>query len=135
MRRVHAILAIVALLAAPWALVARSFAAPMADCNGYCCLPHGSQSHSQHSHPQRPSKKLASDAMQCHHGSQDQMLPCSMRSGNAVPDYGLAAPIVPATPSAQETLAPPESARSAVVTAPTAASSGFLARPFQPPRA
>lgn len=131
MRRVHAILVIVAVLAAPWALVARSFAAESSGCNGYCCPTRGPHSHHLHGAQNAPAQ--AAD-MQCHHGNAGRMLDCSMHSGHQALDYGLLSPLAPTSPSLQQEIAPPAASRRAQAMRAVALSQGFLAAPFEPPR-
>jgi hypothetical protein len=132
MRRVHAILVIVALLATPLALLARAVDPGMPDCNGMCCLPHGSHHHApaRNSSPE-PSK----DDMACHHGAAGHMIECSMRSGEERMDYGLLAPFPPAQTSALVYIDRPKVSRIGNSQFPAGnLSAGFLAGPFQPPR-
>ena len=132
MRRAHAILVIVALLATPLALLARAVDPGMPDCNGMCCLPHGSHHHSpaRNSSPE-PSK----DDMACHHGAVGHMMDCSMRSGQQRMDYGLIAPFPPARTSVVASIDRPKVSRRAGSQFPAVnLSAGFLAGPFQPPR-
>jgi len=132
MRRVHAILVIVALLATPLALLARAVEPGMPDCNGMCCLPHGSHHHSpaRNSSPE-PSK----DDMACHHGAAGHMMECSMKSGQQRMDYGLSAPFPPSRISSLTFIDRPKVSRFVNSQFPAGnLSAGFLAGPFQPPR-
>jgi hypothetical protein len=132
MRRVQAILVILALLATPLALLARANDSGMADCNGMCCLPHG-----VHHHPPAriPSQQPQQEEMACHHGALGHMMECSMRSGQQRMDYGLLAPLPPAQTSAVTSLHRPKASRVAHSQFPSVnLSAGFLAGPFQPPR-
>jgi hypothetical protein len=132
MRRVQAILVIVALLATPLALLARADDAGMADCNGMCCLPHGGHHHSPARNTAPASQK---EDMACHHGALGHMIECSMRSGQPRMDYGLLAPFPPAQTSAVTSLDCPRLSRFANLQFPAGnLSPGFLAGPFQPPR-
>jgi hypothetical protein len=132
MRRVQAILVIVALLATPLALLARAVDPGMSDCNGMCCLPHGGHHHF-------PVKNTApashEDEMACHHGPFGHMMDCSMRSGQQRMDYGLIAPFPPARTSVVASIDRPKVSRRAGSQFPAVnLSAGFLAGPFQPPR-
>jgi hypothetical protein len=132
MRRVQAILVIVALLATPLALLARAVDPGMPDCNGMCCLPHGSHHHApaRNSSPE-PSK----DDMACHHGSAGHMMECSMKSGQQRMDYGLIAPFPPGRTSSLAFVDRPNLSRFTNSRFPAQnLSAGFLAGPFQPPR-
>ena len=132
MRRVHAILVIVALLATPLALLARAVEPGMPDCNGMCCLPHGSHHHTpaRNTSPQPPK-----DDMACHHGAAGHMMECSMKSGQQRMDYGLVAPFPPGRTSSIALIDRPKVSRFAGLRFPTDnLSAGFIAGPFQPPR-
>jgi hypothetical protein len=133
MRRVHSILAILALLAVPWALLARSYAAGMDGCDGYCCLPHGAHAHHSQKHPSAVAQSNA--GMECHHGDAGRSLDCSMRSGHHNPDYGLLAPLVSTSPSAIERISGPGASRHSLFATSPDAVAGFLAPAFEPPRA
>lgn len=132
MRRVQAILVIVALLATPLALLARAKDAGMADCDGMCCLPHGAHHHS----PARNTAPASHDEeMACHHGALGHMMECSMRSGQHRMDYGLLAPFPPSHTSASAAIVRPRVSRIGNSQLPAGnLSAGFLAGPFQPPR-
>jgi hypothetical protein len=131
MRRAQAILVIVALLATPLALLARANDSGMPDCNGMCCLPHGSH----HSPARNPSPAPQQEEMACHHGAVGHMMECSMKSGQHRMDYGLLAPLPPATSSAFVSLDAPKLSRLPNSRFPAAnLAAGFLANPFQPPR-
>ena len=132
MRRVQAILVIVALLATPLALLARADDSGMADCNGMCCLPHGGHHHS-------PARNAATEPQQqemaCHHGTLGHMMKCSMRSRLPRMDYGVLAPLPPAQTSVVRSLDRPKVSRLANSHFPDGnLSAGFLTGPFQPPR-
>ncbi len=132
MRRVQAILVIVALLSTPLALLARAVEPGMPDCNGMCCLPHGGHHHS-------PAKNIApaapDDEMACHHGAVGHMMDCSMRSAQQRMDYGLIAPFPPARTSVVASIDLPKVSRLVRSQFPACnLSTGFLAGPFQPPR-
>jgi hypothetical protein len=132
MRRVQAILVIVALLATPLALLARANDSGMADCNGMCCLPHGGHHHS----PARNTAPASNEEdMACDHGALGHMMECSMRSGQPRMDYGLLAPLPPAKTSGVASINPPEVSGIGNLRFPAGnLSAGFLAGPFQPPR-
>ncbi len=71
LRRAQALVLVIALLAAPLALYARSVAGEMPSCNGMCCLPE--HHHSQLLAPaEQPAKAAAIESepvseMECHH--------------------------------------------------------------------
>jgi hypothetical protein len=132
MRRIQAIIVIVALLATPLALLARAVEPGMPDCNGMCCLPHGAHHHSP---AQDSSPAPQKDDMACHHGAAGHMMECSMKSGQQRMDYGLSVPFPPAQTSAVAYIDRPKVSRFANSQFPAGnLSAGFLAGPFQPPR-
>ncbi len=132
MRRVQAILVILALLATPLALLARADDSTMADCNGMCCLPHGSHHHSPIQHP---ATEPDQSGMACHHGAPNHLMDCTMKSGQHQMDYGLLAPLPPARPSALASVDVPKLIRIPASEFPGQdLSAGFLEGPFQPPR-
>jgi hypothetical protein len=132
MRRAQAVLVIVALLATPLALLARAVDPGMPDCNGMCCLPHGLYHHS----PARNSSPAPQKHdMACHHGAAEQMIKCSMKSGQPRMDYGLSAPFPPGRTSSLMFVDRPKVSRFANSRFTSGdLSAGFLAGPFQPPR-
>ena len=131
MRRVQAILVIVALLATPLALLARTMDPGMPDCNGMCCLPH----HSHHSPARNTPPASQQGEMACHHGPAGHMMDCSMKSGQPRMDYGLVAPFPPARTSTYASLDGPKVSRSVHSQLPDEnLSAGFLTGPLQPPR-
>src|SRR5208283_793194 len=97
MRRAQAILVIVAILAAPLALLARGVNGDASECSSMCCLPHGHHA-AQHKD------------MECQHGAAGHIFKCNMTSSRHT-DYGLIAPIVPTVPSAIAFLAIPDNSR------------------------
>jgi hypothetical protein len=132
MRGVQAILVIIALLATPLALLARAADPGMPDCNGMCCLPHGSHHHAP---ARNTSPGPSKDDMACHHGATGHMMECSMRSSQQRMDYGLAAPFPPGRTSSLSFIDGPKVSRFAISQLPADnLSAGFLAGPFQPPR-
>jgi hypothetical protein len=131
MRRVQAILVIVALLATPLALLARAADPGMPDCNGMCCLPHGVHHHS----PVKNTAPASQEEMACHHGALGYMMDCSIRSGQQRMDYGLIVPFPPVRTSVVVSIDRPKVSRLAGSQFPAFnLSAGFLAGPFQPPR-
>jgi hypothetical protein len=132
MRQVQAIFVVVALLAMPLALLARAVDPGMPDCNGMCCLPHGSHHHApaRNSSPEPPKDDRA-----CHHGAAGHLMECSMRSGEQRMDYGLLAPFPPAHTSALAFIDRPNVSRFGNLQfLADNLPAGFLAGPFQPPR-
>jgi len=122
MRRAHAILVILALLATPMALLARS------DCNSSAC----------DCMCDLVNRTLLAHA---HHGpilcgqAGSSMHQCAMNTKHHPPDYGLNTLMAPTAPLPVATLASlPATAQPAALSA-LAAPSGFLSAPFEPPRA
>jgi len=128
MRRFECLLVILALLATPVALLARTSADNMADCDGMCCLPH-----SGHSHQSR-NVEGGQDGMACHHGAAGHMLMCSMRSGHHGFGYRLLAPIAPTLVSAARRIAAPGASRNFPSRLVAFSVVGFSSAPFEPPR-
>lgn len=131
MRRMQAILVIVALLSTPLALLARAMGTESMACNdGMCCLPHEPhRSTAHHAH-----QGTVHEGMSCEHGTASHIIECTMNAGHHL-DYGLLSPIAPTKPSALAGVAashPPNMA--AVRSAAQDISAGFVANPFQPPR-
>ena len=132
MRRVQAILVIVASLATPLALLARAVDPGMPDCNGMCCLPHGGHHHSRVNNTAPASRE---EGMACQHRAVDRTMDCSMRSEQPRMDYGLLAPFPPAQTSVVAAIDQPRVSRLVGSQFPACnLSAGFLAGPFQPPR-
>ena len=123
MRRAQALLVIVALLAAPLALLARSAAGSMSGCAGMCCPTHGTH-----------TARVLHEKMLCHHGEPGHVLKCTMTSGHHGVDYGLIVPVAPTAPSAIASVGIPDLSRAVTAQLHEAAASGFLSTPFQPPR-
>jgi hypothetical protein len=121
MRRFHAILVMIALLASPLALLARSTPDdPNMCCGTYCPMrgAHGSQ------HGKIICGLLSATARSCG---------CTMRS-NQQPDYGLNTVMAPTMPSALARLNIPVSSRRAAIYYVEFSLSGSDAAPFHPPR-
>jgi len=128
-RRVQALLLVVALFAAPLALLARASMLIGGACNNLCCLPHGSHA-GVHSDSQDSEEK----GMACHHGSDGHAMSCFMRAGHHPLDYGLLAPFPPTTISAFISAPVPVPSRSTLAGTSQPLLSGFTSAPFQPPR-
>jgi hypothetical protein len=131
MRRAQSILVIIAMLAMPLALLARSGDPGMADCNGMCCLPHGLH----HSQTAIPSQQSREEGMDCHHGASQHAIECTMKSSHQGMEYGLLAPFPPTRASALKSIEALNLSRTGSFRIPAEnLSSGFLTDPFQPPR-
>ncbi|MGB8542158.1 MAG: hypothetical protein WCD49_11035 [Candidatus Acidiferrales bacterium] len=124
MRRAQAILIIIALLATPLALLARSADGSMSGCTGMCCPTH----RSSHAARVLPEKML------CHHGEAGHLFNCTMMPGHHGIDYGLIAPVAPTSPSAVAFISAPDVSRATAGRLHEVATSGFLSTPLQPPR-
>jgi hypothetical protein len=123
MRRAQAILVIVALLATPLALLARSAAGSMSGCAGMCCPTHGGH-----------AARVLHEKMLCHHGEAGHLFECSMTPGHHGIDYGLISTVAPTTPSAVTSFGAPDVHRAFASEYREAATSRFLSTPLQPPR-
>jgi hypothetical protein len=115
MRRAQAILVVLALVALPASLLARSGSCAPIQCA--CCLIHISAAqhgkHTSHSHCTGQTE-------------------CGMTSGA---DYALIAPIAPAIPGALAVVAAPSSERQPVRSDSPLPTQGFVSALFEPPRA
>src|SRR5580658_6725913 len=122
MRRAKAILVIVALLATPLALVARS-ANRMAGCAGMCCPLHGSH-----------ASRVLHEKMTCQHTDVQHIIECTMTSGHHGTDNGFIAPVAPTAPSATTAVGKPDVRRNTLYGLHERSYSGFSSAPFEPPR-
>jgi len=125
MRRAQIIVVVLALLAAPLALLARSFSGSSSDCGQFCCLPHGS--HSSQTHEAMHANRS------CQHGAAHAVL-CSMKSGHPGVDYGLNSPILPTSVSSLARIIPPDAWRSDFAWYRDFPAFGFPPAPLKPPR-
>src|ERR1700729_2166523 len=100
MRRAQAILVIVALLATPLALLARSAAGSMSGCAGMCCPAHGAH-----------AARVLHEKMLCHQGELGHVFECAMTSGHHGVDYGLIVTVAPTAPSAIASVGIPDISR------------------------
>ena len=125
MRRVQAILAIIALLAVPLALFARGEACQKTECP--ICAARESSDQGKGDHGKGDQSKGAS-CSRC--GGQGK---CGMGTP-AAPDYGVNSPMAPTTPEALVTLPEPRAARQDVLYRTQSIAPGFTSAPFNPPR-
>jgi len=141
MRRVKAILVIVALLSMPLAVLAQSASEDMPSCGGMCCLPHHGAHHPgpQHATTQvtapAPTQNHEKSSAACEHGSSAP-LNCAFNCGNTHAVHFFVSPLAPTKPSnlaSVEILEPPAAGK--FYLEPAQVLPGFLATPFQPPRA
>jgi hypothetical protein len=123
MRCAQAILVIVALIATPLALLARSAGGSMSGCAGMCCPTHGAH-----------AVRVLHEKMLCHQGQAGHFFECTMTPGHHGLDYGLISTIAPTTPSAITSLSVPDVHRTAASEYREMATFGFLSTPLQPPR-
>jgi hypothetical protein len=134
MRRIKAILVIIALLSAPLSLLVRPASADEPSCGGMCCPVHHAQHHSRTGDAMAQGHQHQAAA--CEHGTNGQMPECSIKCGHAEPDFGLLSPIAPTKPSGLFSIGRLNLPKLAKFNATSAdVSAGFLASPFQPPRA
>lgn len=129
-QRAHAILVIVALLAAPLALLARGMGDDSDECNRMCCLRHGSHSGTI----PHATGSSSSEGMVCHRNAAGHDCGCAMRSGQNSTDYGFLAPIVPTAPSAIVNILSPNVSGKHFARLMEVTPSGYLSAPFEPPR-
>ena len=116
MRRIQAILVILAFLAAPVSLVARGIFCDPAQCKCMTMCAY-QMSHS------KPMCGMAKHAPMC--GSQQ---------GHHALDYGFIAPFAPAIPLSQATVATPAAARLVFPAFSQSSIDGISSVPFEPPR-
>lgn len=123
MRRVQSAIVIVAMLAIPLALLARTGPCAQSQCSRLCALILRS-AHAEQGKHQR-----------CICGMTPGSQQCAGHSGQQTPDFGLNAPMPPTMPSARVAIAAPDSERRASVAVAEFASSDFRFELLQPPRA
>ncbi len=121
MRRAHAILVILALLATPMALLARSDCSQSA-CDCMCDLVNRTLLAQGHRAPM-----LCGQAA----GSLHQ---CAMNTKHHPPDYGLSTLMAPTAPLPVASLVASVTAARILASQMYSAPSGFFAAPFEPPR-
>jgi hypothetical protein len=120
MRRVQSAIVIVALLAIPLALVARTGPCAQSQCSRMCDL---------------ILRSVQAQHMRCTCGMTAGGSQCPTNSSQKLPDYGLNAPMAPTMPSARITIAAPDSERRIVAFDSDPAIRGFRFELLQPPRA
>ncbi|HEV2222982.1 MAG TPA: hypothetical protein VGR97_12330 [Candidatus Acidoferrales bacterium] len=118
-RRIQSAALILALLAAPLALLSRSYACTASQCTMICCLPH--------KHAMNMNCAGSGSA-----GSSACALQCN---SNKNIDYGLASPLAPTQLANGLSLPAPTTARLFSFFPRNMASPGFIFEPFKPPRA
>jgi hypothetical protein len=123
MRRIESAIVIVALLAIPIALPARTGPCAQSQCSRMCDL------------ILRGVQAVESQHHRCICGMTGDGQQCATHSSQKLPDYGLNAPIAPTMPSARVTIAAPHSARGIIVRHARFAVSEFVSEFFEPPRA
>jgi len=134
MRRVQAILVIIALMSAPLGLLAVPTSAQMAGCDGMCCLPHHGQHPAGSHHPVSQAHQHQGES--CEHGGTGKMPNCAMNCGHAATDYSFLSPVAPTKPSKLVSIWRFDLPKISKVQYPAQnAAAGFLSTPFQPPRA
>lgn len=121
MRRVHAILVILALLATPMALLARSDC-NRSDCDCMCDL----VNRSLQAHAHRGPVLCGQPGSPMQH--------CTMNTGHHPPDYGLNTMMAPTAPLPIASFAAPTASASLFAVQTLSAQTDFLSTPFQPPR-
>lgn len=120
MRRVQALIVILALASLPAIVLAQNGGGPA--CNGMCCLRHAMHMGGAHA-----------DGMSCHHGAAGHVFECGMHSNQRAQNATLA-PLPPTMLSASATLPEPVIIRGARASDTKQTLPGFLAVPFEPPR-
>jgi hypothetical protein len=125
MRRLHAILAIVAMLAAPLALLARAGACVHPCCEKLCC-----------DSPQANAKQESNTVgLMCHRHASAAAETCFVKSNcNHALEYGFASPLPPTVFFAAEELRAPQVQPRALSFIGFSPRDGFSPTPFEPPR-
>jgi hypothetical protein len=122
MRRFHAIVVMVTLLATPLALLARSGAGDACQCCGaYCPM--------RHAHSSQHQKKMMCGSMLI----EDQTCHCTTKL-NDLPDYGWNTLMSPTTPSVRARIRAPGASRRVVILYAEFSVLGLVSLPFKPPR-
>ncbi|HLW82911.1 MAG TPA: hypothetical protein VKS20_12815 [Candidatus Acidoferrales bacterium] len=117
MRRVQSVSLVIALLAAPLALVARGYACAPVECTMACC-----------------QGRMGSRMMMCQ-GAGHRCTCWMAGSCEKNLEYGLAAPLPPTQLSAAVKLQKPRMTRANFVAAILNFTNGYFSPPFEPPRA
>ncbi|MGA9883097.1 MAG: hypothetical protein WBQ34_05200 [Candidatus Acidiferrales bacterium] len=120
MRRVPSAIVIVALLAIPLALLARTGPCAQSQCSRMCDL---------------ILRSVRAQHMRCTCGMTADGSQCARNSSQKLPDYGLNAPMAPTMPSARVAVAAPSFSRRAIPRDVESSSFGFRFELIQPPRA
>jgi hypothetical protein len=120
MRRVQSAIVIVALLAIPLALLARTGPCAQSQCSRMCDL---------------ILRSVRAQHMRCTCGMTTDGSQCAKNSSQKLPDYGLNAPMPPTMPSARVAIALPGFARRAVAQIAEFSAPEFSSEFFEPPRA
>ena len=97
MRRVKAILVIVALLSAPLAVLAQTASEDMPACGGMCCLPHHAAHNPAAHHASASPQEHQSTS--CAHGPDAPMLNCAFNCGDTHAVHFFVSPLAPTKPS------------------------------------
>lgn len=120
MRRVQSAMTIVALLAIPLALLARTGPCAQSNCSRMCAI---------------ILRSVRAQHMRCTCGMTTDGSQCPMNSSQKIPDYGLNAPMAPTMPSARVVVAAPGFTRRAIAREVESPTFGFRFELIQPPRA
>ncbi|HEY0704828.1 MAG TPA: hypothetical protein VGD60_18820 [Candidatus Acidoferrales bacterium] len=135
MRRAQIILVILALLCAPLSLLAQTGSDDMSACGGMCCLPHHGMHHPASHHP-AATQVPAHQSAACEHGGAAQMPNCGLHCSDTPTQHVYVSPIAPTKASNLVSVARLNLPKNIELRPETPdAVSGFLAEPFQPPRA
>jgi hypothetical protein len=120
MRRVQSAIVIIALLAIPVALPARTGPCAQSKCSRMCDL---------------ILRSVRAEHMRCTCGMMTNGSGCRNSSSKKQPDYGLNAPMAPTIPSPRVLIGTPASARRGPAFDSALTISGFRPEMIQPPRA
>jgi hypothetical protein len=125
MRRLHAILALVAMLAAPLALLARAGACVHPCCEKLCC----------DSRQATATQESNTVGMMCHRHASAAAETCFVKSNcNHALEYGFASPLPPTVFFAADELRAPQVQPRTFSLIEFSPRDGFFPTPFEPPR-
>lgn len=128
MRRIAVIFVVLAMLAAPMALLARAGACEQPCCANICCA-------SKHSANSQNNSEKESGGMLCHRQSPARGDSCVLKSGcNHALDYGFASPLPPTVLTMAIDLIAPQLQSEITLVTGISPAAGFSLTPLQPPR-
>lgn len=131
MRRVHALVVVLALLASPMSLLARAWNCGDCCCEMICCAKHHGATASPAARGQAGAAIANSDAAGLPATCDGH---CKLRRNRHLLDYGFSVLMFPGFPLGEGYLAETPALRFAIPKSESLALNGFAFPPFQPPR-